>query len=346
MEAGRREQPSYDQAPRPRREDGPFDMPMHLQTPLIESAGFAVPGQRVWLKVEALQPTGSFKLRGVGRACEVHAATGAQRLVSSSGGNAGLAVAFAARQLGLPALVVVPRSTRERPRQLIRRWGADVVVFGDSWLEANDHLAVLRRPDDAFIHPFDDPLLWAGHATMILEAASQGPRPDAVVLSVGGGGLLCGVLQGMHEVGWHDVPVVAVETLGADSLAAAVAAGQPVTLPAITSIATSLGARRVSDRAWAWTREHEVHATTVTDAQAVQGCLAIADEHRWIVEPACGAAVAAVLQRGVAPLRSATSVLVIVCGGVTTTYEDLQDLQALAGVQGALAAERGAPARF
>ncbi|MEY4753902.1 MAG: hypothetical protein RJA44_1577, partial [Pseudomonadota bacterium] len=289
---------------------------------------FSGPDQRVWLKLEALQPSGSFKLRGVGHACEVHAARGATRLLSSSGGNAGLAVAYAGKRLGLPVIVVVPESTPEWPRTLLRRQGAELIVHGASWMEANDHLMTLRRPTDGFIHPFDDPLLWDGHASMIVEAAAQGPRPDAVVLSVGGGGLMCGVLQGMHAVGWQDVPLVAVETVGADSLHAAVAAGQLVTLEAITSVATSLGARRVSAQAFEWTRRHRVISTTVSDAQAVEACLAVAREQRLIVEPACGAALAAVCSGGVPELVSARNVLVVLCGGACTTYEDLQRLAA------------------
>lgn len=301
-------------------------MPLHLVTPTVASDAFSTPGQRVWLKLESLQPSGSFKLRGVGHACEVHAARGARRLLSSSGGNAGMAVAYAGRRLGLPVLVVVPETTGEWPRQLLRRQGAEVVVHGRSWMEANEHLASLRQPDDAFIHPFDDPLLWEGHATMVAEAASQAPRPDAVVLSVGGGGLMCGVLQGMHAAGWHDVPLVAVETEGAASLGAAVRAGGLVTLDAITSVATSLGARRVCERPFQWTREHPVHAATVSDAAAVRACLDVAREHRLVVEPACGASIAALQERAVPALRDAREVLVILCGGACTTHEDLQAL--------------------
>lgn len=307
-------------------------MTLHIETPLLASDAFSTAQQRVWLKLEALQPSGSFKLRGIGHACEWHAAHGATRLLSSSGGNAGLAVAYAGRQLGLPVLVVVPESTPEWPRTLLRRQGAEVVVHGASWMEANAHLQSLRQPTDAFIHPFDDPLLWAGHASMIHEAARQGPRPDAVVLSVGGGGLMCGVLEGLHAVGWTDVPLVAVETAGAASLHAAVQAGEPVTLDAITSVATSLGARRVSDAAFAWTRRHPIVTTLVSDADAVHACLEMEREHRWVVEPACGAAVAAMRSRAVPALREARQVLVIVCGGVVTPYVDLQRLAARLGV--------------
>lgn len=307
-------------------------MTLHIETPLLASDAFSTAQQRVWLKLEALQPSGSFKLRGIGHACEWHAAHGATRLLSSSGGNAGLAVAYAGRQLGLPVLVVVPESTPEWPRTLLRRQGAEVVVHGASWMEANAHLQSLRQPTDAFIHPFDDPLLWAGHASMIHEAARQGPRPDAVVLSVGGGGLMCGVLEGLHAVGWTDVPLVAVETAGAASLHAAVQAGEPVTLDAITSVATSLGARRVSNAAFAWTRRHPIVTTLVSDADAVHACLELEREHRWVVEPACGAAVAAMRSRAAPALREARQVLVIVCGGVVTPYVDLQRLAARLGV--------------
>ena len=302
-------------------------MPIHIATPTIEASSGSATGQRLWLKLEALQPSGSFKLRGVGHACQAHAAQGARRLISSSGGNAGLAVAYAGRRLGLPVLVAVPETTKEWPKTLLRREGAEVVVHGKSWMEANEHLMSLRRPGDAFVHPFDDPLLWAGHASMVHEAAAQAPRPDAVVLSVGGGGLMSGVLQGMHAVGWRDVPLVAVETLGAASLHAAIGAGQPVTLDAVTSVATSLAARRVCDNAFEWTKRHPVDSVTVTDEAAVDACLSFALEQRLIVEPACGAAIAAARQRAAPVLRSAADVLVIVCGGACTTYEDLAALR-------------------
>jgi L-serine/L-threonine ammonia-lyase len=158
-------------------------MALHIATPLLRSEAFDTrEGQRVWLKMEALQPSGSFKLRGIGHACEVHAAAGTRRIVPSSGGNAGLAAAHAARRLGLPALVVVPETTSARARALLARAGAEVRVHGLSFQEANAHAQSRLGPQDAFIHPFDDPLLWEGHAGMIDEVAHAGLRPDAVVL--------------------------------------------------------------------------------------------------------------------------------------------------------------------
>lgn len=301
-------------------------MYLHIQTPLVESAAFSTKAQRVWLKVEAAQPCGSFKLRGVGHACNVYKKQGAKRFLTSSGGNSGLAVAYAGNRFDVPVLVVVPETTSARAKALIQQQGAEVLVFGKSWQEANEHLMNLRAPTDAFIHPFDESLLWDGHATMIDEVAAEGLKPDAVVLSVGGGGLMCGVLQGMHQHGWADIPLVAVETVGAASLHAAIKNGELTTLNSITSVATSLGARRVCAKAFEWTSRHPVDSVTVTDAQAVRACLQVADQHRMIVEPACGAAVAAVLSQASPVLSKTKNVLVILCGGVSASYDDLKDL--------------------
>jgi L-serine/L-threonine ammonia-lyase len=297
---------------------------LHIETPYFESQALSIhAGRAVWLKMEALQPPGSFKIRGVGLACQTHVQRGAKRFVSSSGGNAGIAVAYAGRQLGVPVTVVVPQTTTERAKALIRQEGAEVVVHGPSWQEANALAVSMLTPSDAFIHPFDDPLLWQGHATMVDEMAAQGTRPDAVVLSVGGGGLLSGVLEGLHRNGWADVPVVAVETTGADSFAQSVAAGKRVTLPAITSIATSLGARQVCQQAWDWTARHTIHPVVVSDAEALAACAAFVSDQRVVVEPACGAALAAVYGRlpVLAPFKT---VAVIVCGGVTASLEQMK----------------------
>jgi L-serine/L-threonine ammonia-lyase len=141
-----------------------------------------------------------------------------------------------------------------------------------------------------------------------------GVKPGAVVVSVGGGGLLCGLLEGMHEVGWTEVPVLAVETEGAASFAAAVKAGHLVTLDRITSIATTLGARRVAPQALEWTKRHPITTWQVTDRDAVDACVRFADEHRVLVEPACGASLAAVYNKA-EPLEGLRPIVVIVCGG-------------------------------
>ena len=299
-------------------------MPLHLQTPLFESGPMSArDGQSVWLKMEAMQPPGSFKIRGIGFACEEYVRRGATRFISSSGGNAGIAAAYAGRRLGVPVLVVVPETTTERAKELIARENAQVIVHGASFQEANALAQSMVTGSDAFIHPFDDPLLWQGHASMIDEVAAAGVKPDAVVLSVGGGGLLCGAIEGLRRNGWSDVPVVAVETVGADSFAQSLAAGERIELPGISSIATSLGARKVAEQAFALAQEHAVRSVVVADAQAVQACLRFMDDHRVVVEPACGASLA-VAYDAAGSLAQYKNVLVIVCGGVTATVGQLQ----------------------
>ncbi|OCJ11031.1 serine dehydratase [Rhizobium sp. AC27/96] len=303
-------------------------MPLHLETPLIESQPLSHASERsIWLKMDALQPPGSFKIRGVGAACEHHAANGKRRFVSSSGGNAGIAVAYAGRRLSIPVSVFVPETTTERAKALIRQEGAEVFVHGASWQEANERALQAMDADTAFIHPFDDPLLWTGHATMIDEVVSAGVRFDAVVLSVGGGGLLAGVSEGLDRNGLEHIPIIAAETEGAASLAASVTSGKLAELPAITSIATSLGARKVCQRAFEITRNRPVDCVVVDDRAAVNACMRFLDNHRTLVEPACGAALA-VAYTYTDRLARFERVLMIVCGGATATLAQLQAWQA------------------
>jgi L-serine/L-threonine ammonia-lyase len=298
--------------------------PLHIDTPLVNSRPLGIAaGRTVFLKLDALQPSGSFKLRGIGFAAREYVRRGARRLISSSGGNAGIAVAYAGRALSVPVVVVVPETTSERAKALIAQEGAQVMVHGASWQEANAFAESLVSGEDAFLHPFDDALLWQGHSSLIGEVAAAGVTPDAVVLSVGGGGLLCGVAQGLRDQGWPNVPLIAVETRGADSFSQSLTAGRRIELAAITSIATSLGARQVCARAFDWAGEHPIRSVVVSDAAAVAACVRFLDDHRLVVEPACGAALAVAYDRSPA-LAPYQNILVIVCGGATATVAQLQ----------------------
>ena len=296
-------------------------MPLHIETPLVESRALsALTGRSIWLKLDALQPSGSFKLRGVGAACEHHARAGKTRFVSSSGGNAGIAVAYAGRKLSVPVVVVVPETATELAKGLIRQEDAEVIVHGASWMEANAHAQSLIDAATAFIHPFDDPLLWGGHATMIDEVARAGETFDAVVLSVGGGGLMAGVVEGLDRNGLSNTPVIAVETEGAASLAKSIEAGRRIELPAITSIATSLGAKQVCQRAFDLTKTRPIQSAIVSDKAALNACEQFLADHRILVEPACGAALALAYD-GSAALGDHQKILIIVCGGATASLD-------------------------
>jgi L-serine/L-threonine ammonia-lyase len=300
--------------------------PLHIETPLFQSRALSIAaGRAIWLKLDAVQPPGSFKIRGIGLACQEYVRRGAQRLISSSGGNAGIAVAYAGRHLGVPVVVVVPQTTTEQAKALIRQEGAEVIVHGANWHEANALALSMVSATDAFLHPFDDPLVWQGHSSLVDEVVRAGTKPEAIVLSVGGGGLMSGVIEGLQRHHWNEVPVIAVETAGADALAQSLAAGSRIRLAAITSIATSLAAPQVCEQAFAWTSKHPVRSAVVSDQAAVAACLRFLADHRIVVEPACGAALAVVYDRA-AELAAFDSVLVVVCGGAGISVARLQEL--------------------
>lgn len=297
---------------------------LSIKTPLIQSLVLSQLNQcQVWLKMEALQPSASFKQRGISHACQKYFEQGAQRFISSSGGNAGLAVAYTGRQLGVPVTVVVPETTAQRARELIAQQGAEVIVHGASWTEANALAQSLLTQHDVFIHPFDHPLLWEGIIPMIDEVIAEGVTPDAVVLSVGGGSLLSGVVAGLKKHGLAHIPIYAVETQGTASLHASIVAQQHVELDQVSGIATTLAAKKVCQNAFEVSQALEVRSLVVSDQDTVDACLKFVDDHRILVEPACGATLSVLYDQAI-QFKPADQVLVIVCGGAGITLETLQ----------------------
>ncbi|MCP1207962.1 pyridoxal-phosphate dependent enzyme [Pantoea sp. B550] len=299
-------------------------MEIAIRTPLIHSLPLSqLSGSNVWLKMESAQPTGSFKLRSAGHICQYYAAQGAKAFVSSSGGNAGIAVAHSGRRLGLPVTVVVPETTPARARQLIEQEGARLIVHGSVWSEANAYALSLASQEHIYIHPFDNPLLWDGISTLVDEVIDEGLRPDAVILSVGGGSLLSGIAQGLEKHQLSHIPIYAVETEGTASLNAALEAGERVTLDRVSGIATTLAASQVCENAFNVARRADVRGKVVSDDEAVNACRRFLDDHRVLTEPACGVSLS-MLYDGKIGFKSDDNVLVIVCGGASVTLESLQ----------------------
>ena len=236
----------------------------------------------------------------MGHLCQIlQAQQGVTKLISSSGGNAGLAVATIGQQLKLAVSVIVPETTKPLVVEKLKALGAQVTIHGPNW-NAADKLArhlVEGDPEASYISPYDNPLLWTGHSTLIDELAEDLPSIGALVVSVGGGGLLCGALEGLARHGLHQTAVIAAETEGAASFGQAWEKGELVTLPAITSIATSLGALQVTPVAMERARQHQeaggtLNSAICTDAEAIHACIQFSLDHRLLVEPACGAALA------------------------------------------------------
>lgn len=296
---------------------------------------------RVFLKLDNLQPSGSFKSRGIGnymqcRVLDQPPGVSGIHFYAVSGGNAGIACVHAARVLGYPATVVVPTTAKPAIVSKLLNLGAtEVLQQGSTILEADEYLRkeILSKGDPRMIYvpPFDHPDVWDGNATVMKEISSQLPdegKPDVVICSVGGGGLLNGVMRFLDGRGWSDVDVVAMETEGADSLRASLVAGKLVTLKRITSQAKSLGVARVSATTLEYAQRPQVRSVVLPDSEAARGSLLFAQKERMMVELTVGVSVAVccdgrlsqVLGRQVAPSEK---VVIIVCGGNDISVETL-----------------------
>ncbi|KAF2480628.1 tryptophan synthase beta subunit-like PLP-dependent enzyme [Neohortaea acidophila] len=318
------------------------------QTPLVESDTLSkAAGCRIFLKLENLQPSGSFKSRGIGnllctamrRAQNPHNV----HFFSTSGGNAALAAVHAANFLGRPCSVVVPDTTKPFMVEKIRIAGAaEVVQFGAGLREADAHLREVMMPlaeaagaECVYVPPFDHQDIWDGHSTLMDELRVQFSElgesaPEMIACSVGGGGLMCGIVQGLDRLGgqWDDTQVLAVETLGADSLAQSLEAGELITLPNITSSAVTLGARRVAERTFELASKYQAQGrlrhAVYTDAEAAMACCRFLDTERMLVELACGVTLSLCydgrLKQALGrPVHPDEKVVIVVCGGHSAT---------------------------
>ncbi|WP_337077902.1 pyridoxal-phosphate dependent enzyme [Acinetobacter pittii] len=295
---------------------------MNPKTPCIKSNKLSeLNNCNIWLKMESSQPTGSFKQRSIGNACLQYAKKGAKKFISSSGGNAGISVAYMGNKLSIPVTVFVPETTSSQAINLMQQENAEVIVHGKSWVEANDLALTYVNSEAIYIHPFDDQYLWDGVAHIIDEVISDGVRPDAVILSVGGGSLLSGVSQGLI-VNSLNIPIYAVETEGTASLNTSIRAGKHTKLNEVTGIATTLAAKQVCENAFRVSQAEQIISLTVSDKEALAACFNFLDDHRTLVEPACGATLSTLYNKKIS-FSPTDNVLVIICGGATVTLEQL-----------------------
>lgn len=301
---------------------------------------------RVFFKNELEQPSGSFKLRGLGyligqslAKAKVMKKEGVQ-VFSSSGGNAGLAAAYAAQFYKVPCTVVLPIVSKQVVITKLESLGAKVIVEGRHWGEADAFLRetlILKLPESiypVYCHPFDDPIIWDGHAKFIDEVVELFSKEDlshlkAVICSVGGGGLYNGVVEGLDRNGLKEVPVVAVETIQAPTFTEAVKAGKQVHLETVKTIATSLASPYISEKSLENYYNHKTILKTIDDIDAIQGTIDYYDKFHKLIEPACGAAIATVLKRldllSDLQLKEDDIVVVVVCGGSAVSEEVIQE---------------------
>lgn len=246
----------------------------------------------VYCKLEMFQKTGSFKVRGVfNKVLSLAPEARAAGLVAVSGGNHGLAVAYAAQALDLKALILMPEGTPSNYVEAAEGYGAEI-EYAHSAEEAFAQVDELTRSGWCFLHPFDDPELMAGQGTIGLEILEDTPHVTDVIVSIGGGGLMTGVATALKSMK-ADVRVWGVETEGADCMAQSLSAGEIVTLNGTQSIARALGALAPSPMTFRAAQTLLEGVTVVPDDEALDSLRFLLERMKILVEPAAACTVAA-----------------------------------------------------
>jgi len=264
-----------------------------LRTPLVRC--FADSRAEVWLKLENLQPIGSFKIRG---AANVMARTPSELLargvLTASAGNMAQGVAFCARRIGVPATIVAPDSAPATKIRAVERLGGRVILapFADWWrtFETRTYPGV----EATFIHAFDDLDVMAGNGTISLELLEDLPAIDAVVIPWGGGGLSCGIAAVLRQLAPR-VKVFAAEVETAAPLAASLAAGEPRTVEYTPSFVDGIGSKMVFRNMFEYAQRSLDGSIVVTLEEAAHAMKLVAERNRVIVEGASACAIAAAL---------------------------------------------------
>jgi threonine dehydratase len=281
-----------------------------IRTPLVRLQADNAPAE-IYLKLETLQPVNSFKIRGATSAVLLASpADRAHGLVTASAGNMAQGVAWAARELGLPATILVPDTAPEAKLAAITRLGGTIRKLPyDEWWQT----IVAGRADGIdglFVHPVQDPAVIAGNGTIGLEILEDLPDPDAVVIPYGGGGLTCGVASAVKAMS-PATQIITVEPEGGAAMAAAVRAGHPVDVPFRPSFVDGAGSRRVLDSMWPLVSPLVDQALAVGVEEVATAVRVLAQRVRVIAEGAGALAPAAALSGRAGPGK----VVCIVSGG-------------------------------
>lgn len=287
------------------------------RTPVAEmDPGAFAPAGRVWLKLEFFQHSGSFKARGAFNRILAAAETGelpAEGVIAASGGNAGLAVAYAAKSLDIPAEVYVPTTAPLVKVTKLGALGATVVQHGTEYAEAYEAASKRAANTGAlFCHAYDQPEVCAGQGSVGLELLEQLGQVDTVVLAVGGGGLMAGVATAVQG----QARVVGVEPETIPTLRGALVAGHPVDIEVSGIAADSLGARRIGTIAYEVAIRTGVRSVLVTDDAIVAARRWLWEHYRIVVEHGTAAALAAVRSGAYRP-AAGERLAILLCGANT-----------------------------
>lgn len=290
-----------------------------VRTPTVPSPGLsALLGVPTTVKLELLQRTGSFKARGAtARLLSLSEAERAAGVVAVSGGNHGIALAVMAAALDVKATVVMPRSAPARSVEIVESAGATLRLTDDMG-GAFSLVNRLRDEGLTLVHPFDDPVVVAGQGTVGLEFAEDAGDLTDVLVSVGGGGLIAGVAAALRARR-PGLRIWGVETEGAEAMSRALAAGGPVPVD-LSSIVSTLSAPSVSQLTYDHVSALVTEVLVVSDREAVQGTLDLADHAKVWAEPAAGCLLPAA-RRVLERVGDGARLGLVVCGGNATTAD-------------------------
>ncbi|MDP2958372.1 MAG: threonine/serine dehydratase [Longimicrobiales bacterium] len=285
------------------------------RTPLVRSRTLSDRvGAPLYLKCENLQKTGSFKVRGaLHRLLRLTDEERRRGVVTISAGNHAQAVAWAARTSGVHAVVVMPEHASAAKVEASRGYGAEIVLHGDARAAFARAFALAEERGLRFVHPFDDEEVVAGHGSCALEIVEDLPDVGAIVVPVGGGGLVSAISAAAAAVR-PDIAVWGVEPEGADAMRRSLAAGEAVHLDAVNTLADGLAAPMAGVLNHALVAAHARGVVTVTDAEIVAALRVLLERTKLLAEPAGAAGLAALLQ-GRIPLSGGAPVAVVVSGG-------------------------------
>lgn len=282
-------------------------------TPMIPAKGF-VPDCRFYLKADCLQKTGAFKLRGAYyKLSTLTDEEKARGVIACSAGNHAQGVAFAARDMGIPATICIPAGAPLSKIEATRSYGANVVLVPGVYDDAHAEAVRLRNEQGlTFIHPFDDERVMAGQGTIGLEIAEQLPDVDVVLVPIGGGGLIAGVASALRQLK-PACRIIGVQAAGAASMADSLRAGHILTLPEVHTVADGIQVKTPGEKTFAICREAVDEVVTVGEAEIASAILTVLERQKLMVEGAGAVGVAAAMY-GELDLRGKT-VCALLSGG-------------------------------
>lgn len=257
-----------------------------LPTHLIYSPIFSEESQnQIYIKPENLQKTGAFKIRGaynkINKLTEEEKKRG---VIASSAGNHAQGVAYAARELGIKAVIVMPKTTPLIKVQSTKKYGAEVVLYGDVYDDAYQKAKELEAQEGyVFVHPFDDIDVLEGQGTIALEILEEMPDAEVIVVPIGGGGLISGIAAAAKMIK-PDIKIIGVEPSGAASATEALKKNKVITLPEANTIADGTAVKRIGDLTFNCIKQYVDEVVTVDDYELTEAFLLLAEKHKIIAE--------------------------------------------------------------